>query len=543
MTDDQHDTIAFLSDAASYGPGVERVDLVETHVSLVFLAGERAYKLKRAVTLPYLDFSTAERRRQACQAELSLNRRTAPELYLEVRRLARTAAGGIAFAEEGPAVDWVVVMRRFEQQQLLDAMAATGELGPRLTDALADHIAQFHAAAEKRPGQGGAAALAEVIETNHRCLVAARRAVLERRLIDALREASLAGLAGAAPLLDARRDAGKVRRCHGDLHLRNICLIDGEPVLFDCLEFSDELASIDVLYDLAFLLMDLELRGLGDLANRVLNRYLDRSGEDDGLAAMPLFLSLRAAIRAHVTATALETAAEDAAPAIAETARRYLGLAHRALRPEPPRLVAIGGLSGTGKSTLALALAPALGPLPGARVLRSDVLRKLLCGVEPEAPLPESAYTAAASRRVYHLLRLKAATALAAGYAVVIDAVSLTPAERRSFADAARAAGVPFTGLWLDAPAATMRRRLRTRRHDASDATPAVLARQLDRDPGPVDWLRIDSGGGPDATLAAARRAVAAASGSSTISGSADRRSHRRASARRGCRRRSSWCP
>jgi hypothetical protein len=513
MTDDQRDTITFLRDAASYGPDVERVDLVETHVSLVFLAGERAYKLKRAVALPYLDFSTAERRRQACEAELALNRRTAPDLYLQVRRLARTASGGLAFSDEGPAVDWVVVMRRFDQARLLDAMAAAGELGPRLIDALADHIAQFHAAAEKRPGQGGAAALAEVIETNHRCLLAARRAGLDRRSVDALREASLAALRGAAALLDARRDAGKVRRCHGDLHLRNICLLDGEPVLFDCLEFSDELASIDILYDLAFLLMDLELRGLGDLANRVLNRYLDRSGEDDGLAAMPLFLALRAAIRAHVTAAALESAAEDAAPAMAETAARYLGLAHRALRPEPPRLVAVGGLSGSGKSTLAAGLAPALGPLPGARVLRSDVLRKLLFGAAPEAALPESAYTAAVSRRVYELLRSKAATALAAGYAAVIDAVSLTPAERRSFADAAKAAGVPFTGLWLDAPAATMKGRLRARRHDASDATPAVLASQLDRDPGPIDWLRIDAGGGPDAALAAARRAVAVGSG------------------------------
>ena len=191
-------------------------------------------------------------------------------------------------------------------------------------------------------------------------------------------------------MLDRRGAAGKVRRCHGDLHLRNVCLFEGKPTLFDCLEFSDELASVDVLYDLAFLLMDLEHRGLADFANLVLNRYLDLTGEDDGLAALPLFLSLRAAIRAHVTAAAMERAAQSAAePAMAAEARRYLELAAQFLRPRSCRLIAIGGLSGTGKSTLAAALAPCL----GARVLRSDVIRKRLFGVAPETQLPASAYT------------------------------------------------------------------------------------------------------------------------------------------------------
>ncbi len=254
--------------------------------------------------------------------------------------------------------------------------------------------------------------------------------------------------------------------------------------------------------------MDLEFRGLGGLANRVLNRYLDRAGEEDGLAAMPLFLSLRAGIRAHVTATALEGIAAGAAAGMAEEARRYLDLAHRALRPEPHRLIAVGGLSGSGKSTLAAALAPGLGPLPGARVLRSDVLRKLLFGVAPEAPLPENAYTSDTTRRVYDLLRSKAAVTLAAGYTAIIDAVSLTSAERRSFAALARDAGVPFAGLWLDAPPGAMAGRIRARHHDASDASPAVLARQLRHYPGPIDWTRIDAGNGPEETLAAARRAL-----------------------------------
>lgn len=510
MNEDQRDVIAFLADPSSYGAGIEQVETVETHVSLVFLAGERAYKLKRAVKLPYLDFSTAERRRQACEAELALNRRTAPALYLEVRGLARDRAGRIGFAGEGPAVDCVVVMRRFDQALLFDALAKAGELEPRMMDALADHVALFHKAAEPRPDNGDAAAMAAIAETSYGILAAARRAGFARERVDGIREQWRTGVAAAAELLEQRRRAGRVRRCHGDLHLRNICLLDGEPVLFDCLEFSDALARIDVLYDLAFLLMDLEHRGLGTLANRVLNRYLARTGEDDGLASMPLFMSLRAGIRAHVTATALERAADPALAAeMAAEARNYLDLALRFLAPPLPRLLAIGGLSGSGKSTLAAGLAPELGTRPGARVLRSDVTRKLLLDVAPEVRLPLDAYTPDVTRRVYDTLRQKAATALAAGYSVIIDAVSLRPAERHSFAEIARTAGVPFSGLWLEAGAEAMAGRLRARRGDASDATPEVLRQQLQHNPGPMDWTRIDSGAGPEACLAAARRALA----------------------------------
>jgi len=505
MADDQHDVIDFLSRPSSYGAAVARIDVIETHVSLVFLAGDRAHKLKRAVKFPYLDFSSAEQRRVACEAELALNRRTAPDLYLEVRALTRTMNGAVGFGTQGPVVDWVVVMRRFDQAALFDELAKTGRLNASLMTELADHIAAFHQAAEPRPDRGGAAALAAVAETNHCCLMAARDAGFAADRIIEIRQRSLERLAAVAGLLDGRAATGKVRRGHGDLHLRNVCLFEGRPTLFDCLEFSDELASVDILYDLAFLLMDLEHRGLADFANLVLNRYLDLTDEDDGLAAMPLFLSSRAAIRAHVTAAAMERAAQPGATLeMGAEARGYLDLCALLLRPRSCRLVAIGGLSGTGKSTLAAALAPAL----GARVLRSDVIRKRLFEVAPETRLPTSAYTSQVSRRVYQMLRRKAADALAAGYSVIIDAVSLKPAERRSFIAVAEAAGVPFVGLWLVAPAATMDRRLRARRHDASDASPEVLAQQLRQDPGPMDWVRIDAGAGPEDCLAAARRAL-----------------------------------
>src|SRR5271165_3819446 len=309
MADDQREIIDFLSRPSSYGAAVERVEIIETHVSLVFLAGDRGYKLKRAIKFPYLDFSSAEQRRIACEAELALNRRTAPTLYLEVRALTRTANGGVGFGTEGRVVDWVVVMRRFDQAALFDELAKTNRLNAPLMNELADHIAAFHQAAESRPDHGGAAALAAVVETNHLCLTAAPHAGFVTEDIVEIRERSLERLAAMGALLDRRRTAGKVRRCHGDLHLRNVCLFEGKPTLFDCLEFSDELASVDVLCDLAFLLMDLDHCGFADFANLVLNRNLDLTGEDDGLAAMPLFLSSRAAIRAHVTATTMERSA------------------------------------------------------------------------------------------------------------------------------------------------------------------------------------------------------------------------------------------
>ncbi|MGA8756008.1 MAG: AAA family ATPase, partial [Stellaceae bacterium] len=476
MADDQQDVIAFLSEPSSYRPAIGRVDIIETHASLVFLAGDRAYKLKRAVKYPYLDFSTAELRRRACEAELTLNRRTAPTLYLEVRALTRTSQGRVGFSTAGTVVDWIVVMRRFDQSSLFEALARTGGLNAPLMYELAGHIADFHAVAERRLHYGGAMGLTDIVEGNHHCLMAARHAGFAFERIDELHESSQQQLTAVTVVLERRRAEGKVRHCHGDLHLRNICLLDGKPTLFDCLEFSDALATIDVLYDLAFLLMDLEHRGLTNYANLVLNRYLDLTGEDDGLPAMHLFLSLRAAIRAHVTATAMERVADrEAKLEMAAEAGRYLELAARSLRPRSCQLIAVGGYSGAGKSTLAAALAPSF----GARVLRSDVIRKRLCGVALETRLPSSAYTACVSRRVYEAVRLGASTALAAGYSVVIDAVAMKPEERRSFAAVAEAAAVPFLGLWITAPAATMETRLRARLHDASDASPNALAQQL----------------------------------------------------------------
>ena len=500
MADDQSEAIGFLSDPSSYGGQVDRIKRLETHISLVFLAGDRAYKLKRAVKLPYLDFSTLERRRRFCDAELTLNRRTAPELYLEMRAIVRRSDGSLGWGNDGDIVDYVVVMRRFEQDQRLDVIAHAGGLNPSLLYAIAAHIAEFHATAVRQPGFGGAASMAAIARENDECLRSSRDVSFASERIEELRERTGAWLTRLAALLDSRRAAGKVRRCHGDLHLRNICVLDGKPALFDCIEFSEAFANIDVLYDLAFLLMDLIHQGRAASANLILNRYLDLTEDHDGLAAMPLFLSMRAAIRAHV-------AASTGGDAIA-SAHAYLDQAVVTLHTVAPRLVAIGGLSGTGKSTLAAAVASELGAPPGARVLRSDVIRKRLCELEPEARLPEQEYSAETTDRVYQALCGHAAAALQAGYCAIIDAVALRPDERQSFAAVARDAGVPFTGIWLEAPPASLTTRVAARQNDASDATAAVVERQLEIDPGRIDWHRVDAAKDQPEVVALVRQAL-----------------------------------
>jgi aminoglycoside phosphotransferase family enzyme/predicted kinase len=512
MPEPQQPVLDFLADPSSYGLAPDcRVERIDTHCASVFLAGERAFKLKRAIRFAYLDFSTLALREEFCRTELAINRRTAPGIYLGLHRITRETGGKLAFDGTGDLLDWVIEMRRFEQSALFDRMADEGRLTIPLMQELADIIWHFHRSLTPVHEPHGAARFAQVMTGNFGELQrAGADGILDLATIDRLRALGESALNTVAALLDRRAGAGKVRRCHGDLHLRNICLWEGRPTLFDAIEFSEELATIDLLYDLAFLLMDLEYRGARDLANRVLNRYLDRGEEEDGLAALRLFMAIRAVIRAHVSASTARRHGESAAGRSSrEQSRRYLDLALRLLQPANPRLIAIGGFSGTGKSTLAYHLAPELGSAPGARVLRSDVIRKRLQGVPPETKLPPEAYRAEVTRQVYDTLMRESGQALAAGATVIADAVFSDPTERAAIERIARGASVGFTGLWLEAPAAILEARIRDRRSDASDADVAVLRRQLERPTGPMTWHRVDAAGVFADAVANARRALA----------------------------------
>ncbi len=491
ITQNQGAAIAFLQAMAEReGGSQERID---THAAIVFLGGDTAWKLKRAVWFPFLDFSTLEKRHAACEAEVKLNRRTAPDIYLGCRSITRRVDGTIELEGEGEAVDWVVVMRRFDQDLLFDRMAERGMLTAGHITELADEIAGFHDAAEQRPGFGGAKAIRWIVDDNIKEL-AAMPGTFGETAVNALKHLSDDALAKCGGLLDERREAGFVRHCHGDLHLRNIFLFEGKPTLFDCLEFDENLACIDMLYDLAFLLMDMEHRGRRDFANLALNRYLQRTGDLGGLAAMPLFLSCRAAIRAKVEASGAAVQRDEIlADRMRATARDYLSLATAFLAPHPPMLIGIGGESGSGKSTIAAAAAPRLGDAPGALVLRSDVTRKRLFNCRMEDPLPREAYDNAATVRTYGQIIEDSKSALAAGMTVIADAVYADPAERDALEQAARETGVPFRGFWIDVPLDTRIERVSGRRGDASDATEEFLRAHPALERGPMSWIRIDA--------------------------------------------------
>jgi aminoglycoside phosphotransferase family enzyme/predicted kinase len=411
----------------------------------------------------------------------------------------RDTHGKLALKGDGDVIDWVVVMNRFDQDGLFDRLALTGGLNDRLLEVTAEVIAGFHHDAAVKAGYGGAVATAAIVENNARCFAESAANYFDAGVVARLNDESRRWAKSLASLLDERRERGLVRHCHGDLHLRNLVLLEGKPTLFDAIEFSDDLAHIDVLYDLAFLVMDLDHRGLHGFGNTVLNRYLDITGDDAGLAAMPLFLSMRAAIRAHVSAAAQEDTS---------VCRDYMNRALVYLDPPPPRLIAIGGLSGTGKSLLARTLAPDIGRPPGARVLRTDVLRKRLAGSDAFERLGPKAYTADMTERTYQALYDAASAALLAGHCVIADAVFSKPAERQAILKVAQDHGCPFHGLWLDAQSDALIKRVEKRTDDASDAAAAVVRQQLTYDLGTLTWTRIDASGMPDKTLRAAQRGI-----------------------------------
>jgi aminoglycoside phosphotransferase family enzyme/predicted kinase len=506
----QDEIIAFLGDPGTHaGLPVERID---THASVVMLAGKRAYKLKRAVRYPYLDFSTLERRRAACETELAINRRTAPDIYLSVVPVRRRPDGTLVLDESGEAgawdiVEWVLVMRRFGQEALFDRLATEGILDTELILHLADAIASFHAAAEPRPTPNAVQDVGRIIEDNLTEMSRSPDLFPAAELAE-LAKRSRSALALQAAELDRRGRDGHVRHCHGDLHLRNIFLHDGRPTLFDAIEFDERYAVIDVLYDLAFLLMDMEHRGLHSLNCALFNRYLEQSADYGGLGALFLFLSMRAAVRAKIAAAAAQTQNEPAqANTMRNEARAYFRQALTALEPRPTMMLAVGGLSGTGKTTVARRLAEQLSPAPGAVLLRSDVLRKRMLHCPEEEKLGPAGYTPEMSERVYDEL-IRRAVSAAAGRTVIVDAVFAQASERERIGRRAAEAGLRFQGIWLAASLETRIARIGTRVKDASDADANIARAQEEKDLGSIAWKVINADCSLEETVAQACAAL-----------------------------------
>jgi uncharacterized protein len=492
----QEDVFAFLTDPATH-PHVHRID---THAASVFLEGDRALKIKRAVRFPFLDYSTLEKRKAACDEEIRINRPFAPQIYRRVIPITQADDGSLSLGGDGTPVEFAIEMTRFDVGQTIDHLAETGPPDSDLVDGIADAIAASHIIAPRAPAEPWIASIPKFIEGDTTAFRTA--ACFPENDIDDLGQASLSAWSGIHGLLERRGQQGYVRRCHGDLHLANIVLIEGKPVLFDAIEFDPAIASVDVLYDLAFAMMDFIRYGRQSAANALLNRYLGRTSRDnlDALATLPLFMSLRAAIRANVLLARFDRAGRDKA-IVMSSARAYFELARRLIHPPAPTLVAIGGLSGTGKSVVARGLAPFVAPEPGAVVLRSDVLRKQHFQVHETDRLPKSAYQPEMTAQIYQTLVQRGIRILSQGHSVVADAVFAHEVERAAISAAARDLNVRFVGLFLVTDLATRLDRIGNRRSDASDATAEIAQLQEKYNIGAVEWTIIDASGTSDQTL------------------------------------------
>jgi hypothetical protein len=472
--------IAALRDPACYPHPVQAVEVLETHISWVLLAGEYAYKVKKPVRLPFLDFSALEARHRFCEEELRLNRRTAAELYLDVVPIVQAPRGPvIAASGKLPAlaapVEYAVKMRRFAGDALADTLARRGALGPAQIDAIARTVARFHASLPRTAAADGFGTAAQVSGPalgNFDQIGALPAAAGAGTRLAPLRAWTARECERLGAVFGARRDAGFVRECHGDLHLGNIAFIDGRPTLFDCIEFDPALRWIDVMSEVAFLVMDLLAHGTPALAWRLLNAWLEASGDYEGMRVLRFYLVYRAMVRAKVALLRHDAAGFDA----------HLALAASLARPGRAALLAMHGFSGAGKTAVAQALLERI----GAVRVRSDVERKRLHGLAASArstsALDAGLYAAAASERTYARLADFADAAVRAGYPVIADAAFLRRAERDRFGDVAAGLGAQFLIVSCEAGDAALRRRIAARAaqgRDASEAGLPVLERQL----------------------------------------------------------------
>ncbi|MTH99786.1 bifunctional aminoglycoside phosphotransferase/ATP-binding protein [Roseibium sp. RKSG952] len=507
----QEEVLTFLADLPSAEGVTKNMERINTHANTVILNGKRAYKVKRPVAFPFLDYSTLALRENACKREIIYNAPQAPMIYREALPVTLESDGSLALSGNGTPVEWVVVMNRFDHREELDELADRGPFSNDLGQDLAAMMADAHLKASVRDAGGFLEDLADYIKQNDEAFLGFPH-LFDAGIVKKLTSDARRVLAEISPLIRQRGQAGLIRLCHGDAHLRNIVLIGGKPILFDAVEFSDAIATGDVLYDLAFLLMDLWERGQPACANLVFNRYLDtthRPEDPEGLAALPFYLMMRAAIRSKIAASAAGNQTDPARKAEQEQqARKYFDLAQAFLEPGEPELVCIGGLSGTGKTTLAYGLGPRTGAAPGARVLRTDVERKAGLGLAEAERAPASAYTQAASDAVYAALETQAHALLSAGHSVILDGVFAREDERARCEVIAGRAGAGFCGLWLSAPEDVMVSRVDTRASDASDATGEIVKKQLDYDLGMISWTVINAAQDRERTLAAASAAL-----------------------------------
>jgi len=509
----QNDVIGFLSSSAAFNDGTKEVQVITTHGAKVFLGKTDVYKIKRDIKYDYMDFSTLEKRHKACKREIEINKPAAPSIYLDVVPITRDKQGHISFSGEGEVMEWAVHMRRFPEQDVLKNLAQNNALTLEISSQLGRQIALRHKGLISVRDFQKTKRTAEIIKGLEDGFCDPALASLRRTSSTFIKQAYKSLDINAAEL-ETRREQGFVRRCHGDLHLQNIVMLDGTPTAFDALEFDERMATTDVLYDLAFLIMDMLHMDLKAQANRVMNRYALVSWElvkEHGFSVLPLFLALRAAIRSLVTSQ-LATSTSSAGEAEWSETKQYLEQAIGFLKPSKPELMAVGGFSGTGKSTLASGLAVEKGNIFGSLLIRSDLERKQMFGFSEFEHLPPEAYATDISEQVYKLMFEKAETALEQKQPVILDAVFAEQDEKLRVSELAEKLGVPFYGFWLTAPEETLIKRVTLRKNDASDADISVLKKQIlkyhDHSLS-KGWHELDASGSQKKTLEKAKNHLA----------------------------------
>lgn len=475
-----------LKNPATYPHSVSRIHVAETHISWVALTGDWAYKLKKPVNFGFVDFTTLELRQAACHEEVRLNRRTAPELYDDVVPLTAEHSGP-RFGGTGPIIEYAVRMRQFAQEDMLDQRLTRGELSEGVIETLAREVADLHRQAAVTPIESPFGEPDSIRTSVQECLDDLTRASLPedmRTQLDQLNEWTNAEWHRLKETFAERKRQGWVRECHGDLHLGNLVFYHGQPTLFDCLEFNPELRWTDIICDVAFLVMDLHDRGAAPLAWRVLNEWLQETGDYQGLHVLKYYLAYRALVRAKVAALRLHQ--PELSPTDLQQHQQhlhsYLELASTLTQPSRPAILLMHGVSGSGKSFVARRLASSM----GAVQIRSDVERKRLFGVWPSPAHPSSPgsemYAPQTTQQTYLRLQTLACEIVQAGYPVIVDAAFLRQPQRQAFALIADDLAVPFVIIACSAPESVLRERVSHRQsvgQDASDADVAVLEKQF----------------------------------------------------------------
>ncbi|MDP2367176.1 AAA family ATPase [Rhodoferax sp.] len=474
--------IRALLEPRRYPHGVQRVELVQTHISWVLLAGDFAYKIKKPLKLPFLDFSTLAQRERYCLDELRLNSRYAPDIYLGVVAIVNTSQGP-QFAGRGEPIEYAVKMRRFDEAGRLDRVCARGELRPAHISDLADSVAAFHEAAATAP-MASRFGLPQQVMTpardNFDDLLQRLPGAGPRARLVALQDWTEAQFKHLSPLMDARKQAGRVRECHGDLHLGNLVLLEGRVRMFDCIEFNDDLRWIDVASEIAFTYVDLLAHGQSGLADWFVDEILSRGGDYDAALLLRFYAVYRAMVRAKVAAIRMNQTQGDDSEAVA-----HIALAERIIAAPPVRLLITHGLSGCGK-TIASSQLLQSDPEASSLRLRADVERRRLFGLAGTAcsgsTLNTGIYAPGTHARTYAHLRELADPLLRAGWSVIVDATFLKRADRDAFGALARQTGAAFAILAPQATSAQLRERILARANlgnDASEATLDVLAQQV----------------------------------------------------------------